>query len=52
MKFYSEHLGLLDDKTFAKVAPVISDACGITWEKNDGKLCFRAPYHGYQKSKY
>lgn len=49
MKFYSEHLDLLDDETFAKVAPIISEACGITWEKKDGKLYYRAPYHNYQK---
>ena len=49
MKFYSEHLGLLDDETFAKVAPIISNACGITWEKKEGKLYYRAPYHNFQK---
>jgi hypothetical protein len=51
-KFYSNHLGLLDDETFAKVAPIISEACGITWEKNEGKLYYKAPYVGYQKSNY
>jgi hypothetical protein len=51
MKFYSEHLGLLDDETFAKVAPVISTSCGITWERKEGKLYYTAPYVGYQKSK-
>jgi hypothetical protein len=48
MKFYSEHLQLLDDETFAKVAPIISQACGITWTKKDGKLCYSAPCHNYQ----
>jgi hypothetical protein len=49
MKFYSEHLGLLEDETFAKVAPIISQTCGITWERKDGGLYYRAPYHNYQK---
>ena len=35
MKFYSTHLTLLDDETFAKVAPIISKASGVTWERND-----------------
>lgn len=48
-KFYSNHLGLLDDETFAKVAPIISKACGITWEKKDGNLYYSAPHHNYQK---
>lgn len=51
-KFYSEHLGLLDDETFAKVSPIISSACGIAWERKEDKLYYRAPYVGYQKSKY
>jgi hypothetical protein len=42
MKFYSEHLSFLDPHTFAKVAPVINEACGITWEKRDGELYYTA----------
>jgi len=49
IKFYSEHLGLLDDETFNKVASIINNACGITWEKKEGKLCYRAPCLNYQK---
>jgi hypothetical protein len=49
LKFYSEHLGLLDNETFAKVAPIISEACGITWTKENGKLYYQAPCHNYQK---
>jgi hypothetical protein len=48
-KFYSNHLALLDDETFEKVAPIISNACGVVWEKIDGKLHYRAPYFDYQK---
>ena len=49
LKFYSEHLGLLNDESFAKVAPIISEACGIVWEKKEGKLYYAAPHHNYQK---
>jgi hypothetical protein len=49
MKFYSNHLELLSEEDFAKVAPVISDACGITWERREGKLWYKAPYNGFQK---
>lgn len=48
MKFYSEHLGLLDDETFTKVAPVISEACGIKWERKEDGLHYTAPCLGYQ----
>lgn len=51
-KFYSEHLKLLDDEMFAKIAPIISTACGIDWERKEGKLYYTAPYAGYQKSNY
>lgn len=52
MKFYSNHLTLIDKETFAKVAPIISKACGIIWEMGDDGVCYRAPYFGYQKSRY
>jgi hypothetical protein len=51
-KFYTNHLGLLDDETFDKVAPIISNACGITFtrECNGEKgLFYSTPYHNYQK---
>lgn len=47
-KFYANHLGLLDDETFAKVAPIISGACGIKWERDEGGLRYTAPCHNYQ----
>jgi hypothetical protein len=50
MKFYSNHLALLDNETFEKVTPIINKACGIEWFKQDGKLMYRAPYFNYQKS--
>lgn len=52
LKFRSNHLALLDNETFDKVAPVISKACGIEWYKKDGEIYYKAPYHGYQKSMY
>jgi len=52
LKFYSNHLALLDNNTFARVAPIINKACGITWEMGDDGVYYRAPYFGYQKSRY
>jgi hypothetical protein len=44
-KFYTEHLMLIDSETFDKVAPIINQACGITFYLNeDGKICYKAPY--------
>jgi hypothetical protein len=48
-KFYSNHLQMLDDETFNKVAPIISEACGIKWVKDEKGLKYCAPYHNYQK---
>ena len=48
-KFYSQHLALLDEETFDKVAPIISAACGIEFTRRNGKLYYKAPYHNYQK---
>jgi NAD-dependent dihydropyrimidine dehydrogenase PreA subunit len=50
MKFYTNHLQLIDDETFKKVAPIISKACGITFDRDEKGLKYSAPYHGYQKS--
>jgi hypothetical protein len=50
LKFYTEHLRLIDDASFEKVAPIISKACGITFIRDDiGLLKYSAPYAGYQK---
>jgi hypothetical protein len=51
-KFYSNHLALIDDETFEKIAPIISQACGIKWEKKDGELYYTAPHFNYQKSRF
>lgn len=48
-KFYSKHLQLIDDETFNKVAPIISEACGILWEKDEKGMKYSAPYKGFQK---
>ncbi len=48
-KFYVNHLALLDDETFEKVAPIINAECGVTFYKVDGKLRYDAPEYNYQK---
>lgn len=54
-KFYNNHLSLelLDEETFNKVAPVISQYSSITWErKEEGKLYYTAPHHGFQRMSF
>jgi len=48
-KFYSLHLALVDGQTFDRIAPIISEACGITWFRDEKGIAYKAPYPGYQK---
>jgi hypothetical protein len=48
-KFYTEHLNLLSDEEFDKSVVIINEACGSTFTREGGKLCYSAPHHNYQK---
>jgi hypothetical protein len=49
-KFYSNHLKLLTREQFNEIAPIISEACGITFTLNpEGELYYSAPCFDYQK---
>lgn len=49
-KFYTNHLQLIDEETFKKVAPIINKACGIIFDRDEKGLKYSAPYRGFQKS--
>lgn len=49
-KWYNEHLTDLDPETFAKLAAMLKEHCGIEFSIDPEKgLVYRAPYAGYQK---
>lgn len=48
-KFYNNHLGLLDKKTFKKVTPIINKLSGIKFELKEDGLYYKAPHYNYQR---
>lgn len=48
-KFYTRHLIELSPVAFDAFAPVLSQACGIKWERDETGIKYAAPYVGFQK---
>jgi hypothetical protein len=48
-KFYSEHiLDIADEHTRKVFCDFLAPRCGIEFSVQDGKLGYKAPYHGFQ----
>jgi hypothetical protein len=49
-KFYTEHLKDMQEPEFTEFAALLKTYTGIEFSHDEeGQVCYRAPYHGYQR---
>lgn len=50
LKYYTQHLMDMEEPAFTEFAALLKEQTGIEFVKDgEGRLMYRAPYHGYQR---